>query len=92
MLSESHDPICSHICAAAFRKICDEGHAASIGFHVPNIDESDSAKSYLNDAIIIFRSICKLSLKDLTASVTQFTLKSKILSLELIYAVTDNPG
>jgi brefeldin A-inhibited guanine nucleotide-exchange protein len=91
MLSESHDPVASAECAAEFRNLCDEGHAASIGFAVPGI-ENDSSRSYLNDAIIIFRSICKLSLKELSNPMTVYTMKSKILSLELILAVVDNPG
>jgi brefeldin A-inhibited guanine nucleotide-exchange protein len=91
MLSESHDPVCSAVCATEFRTLCDEGHAASIGFDSPQIEE-DSSRSYLNDAIIIFRSICKLSLKELSNPMTVYTMKSKILSLELIFAVVDNPG
>ena len=52
----------------------------------------DENNEYLLDAVVIFRSICKLSLKELPSLMTSLTFKSKVLSLELILAVIDNPG
>ena len=80
---ESRDPVCSIQC----KKV-----------HSKNIEaaerylKSDEENEFLHDAVLIFRSICKLSLKEISASASAFTFKSKVLSLELILAVIDNPG
>jgi len=46
---------------------------------------------YIEDVIILFRSVCKLSQRDLTTDVNAISLKSKILSLELILSMVQNP-
>jgi Sec7-like guanine-nucleotide exchange factor len=78
---DTRDPICSLDCKLLHIRNVE---AADRSLNVEGISES------LNDACVIFRSICKLSIKDISNPV--YTLKSKILSLELILSVLDNPG
>lgn len=80
---ESRDPVCSEKCR--------RGHLQSLLQADRALGKSGETE-YFYDAALIFRSICKLSLKELSSSVSTFTFKSKILSLELILAAMDNPG
>ena len=49
-------------------------------------------RNYFNDAILIFRQFCKFSLRDLENTNTQVIMRAKVLSLEQIFAVIENPG
>ncbi|OMJ89408.1 hypothetical protein SteCoe_8405 [Stentor coeruleus] len=77
------DPICSEVCKKVHMKNNEVAEKCLTG---------DEDNVYLQDAVVIFRSICKLSLKDLPTLMQSLTFKSKVLSLELILAVIDNPG
>lgn len=77
------DPICSEVCKKVHRKNIDAAERCLVG---------DDNNDYLLDAVLIFRSICKLSLKELPTTTPNLTFKSKVLSLELILAIIDNPG
>lgn len=79
---ESRDPVCTETCKKLHLKNLDMAERCING------DDND----YLLDAVVIFRSICKLSLKELPSLMPSLTFKSKVLSLELILTVIDNPG
>lgn len=55
------------------------------------INYKDEKNKYVEDVLILFKSVCKLSQKDLSGDVNAISLKSKILSLELILAMVQNP-
>jgi len=78
----SFAPICSLQCSNLHLKICEQADKA-VRMHSKN--------ELLADAFSIFRNICKLSLKEIS-EIPAYNLKSKILSLELILSVLDNPG
>ncbi|OMJ92856.1 hypothetical protein SteCoe_4306 [Stentor coeruleus] len=78
-----NDPICSESCEKAHIKNIEAAERCLIG---------DEGNDYLQDALVIFRSICKLSLKEFPSLMPSVTFKSKVLSLELILGVIDNPG
>jgi hypothetical protein len=76
---------------------------------MPNFYNTDEARRYFTDALIVFKSICKLCLKDVpnqggassfgigslgggSSMMNTFTMRSKILGLELILAVVERPG
>ena len=60
---------------------------------LPNFYNSEEARRYFTDAITVFKSICKLCLKDIpNQNINTFTMRSKILGLELILAVVEKPG
>jgi len=60
---------------------------------LPNFFNSEEAKRYFTDALIVFKSICKLCLKEIpNQSISTFTMRSKVLGLELILAVVEKPG
>jgi hypothetical protein len=60
---------------------------------VANFYNSEEARRYFTDAVIVFKSICKLCLKEIPSSnVNTFTIRSKVLGLELILAVVEKPG
>ena len=60
---------------------------------MPNFYNSDEAFRYFTDAVIVFKSICKLCLKDEPKSSQNIlSMRSKILGLELILAVLEKPG
>lgn len=79
---DSRDPVCTDNCKKTHLKNIELAERCLTG------DDND----YLLDAVVIFRSICKLSLKELPTLMPSLTFKSKVLSLELILAVIDNPG
>ena len=80
---DSRDPICSEACKKSHMKNMEIAERCLSG---------DDDNEYLLDAVVIFRSISKLSLKELPTLMPSLTFKSKVLSLELILAVIDNPG
>jgi brefeldin A-inhibited guanine nucleotide-exchange protein len=70
---------------------------------MPDLYNSEEARRYFTDALIVFKSICKLCLKDVPSGgqsslssqnsmMNTFTMRSKILGLELILAVVERPG
>ena len=72
---------------------------------MPNFYNTEEARRYYTDALIVFKSICKLCLKDVpnggsgaaniggqNSMMNTFTMRSKILGLELILAVVERPG
>lgn len=77
-------PVCSAECKDAQLKLIEKVNTLLAG--------QEEINEYMNDAVIIFRSICKLSNKEIPNSLPSFTLRSKVLSLDLILAVVDNPG
>ena len=46
----------------------------------------------MNDAIILFKSICKMFTKAETKNQNSYTFKSQIMGLELILNVVEKPG
>ncbi|OMJ95949.1 hypothetical protein SteCoe_502 [Stentor coeruleus] len=78
-----NDPICSESCEKAHMKSIEAAGKCLIG---------DEGNDYLQDALVIFRSISKLSLKEFPTLMPSVTFKSKVLSLELILGIIDNPG
>jgi brefeldin A-inhibited guanine nucleotide-exchange protein len=81
--SDTRDPVCSLKCQQANLKNIEAAEKSLV---------SEEDNDYLHDATVLFRSICKLSLKELSNASAVYTMKSKILSLELILAIVDNPG
>ncbi|CAG9330937.1 unnamed protein product [Blepharisma stoltei] len=80
---DMREPVCSEACKKSNLRNYEKAELSLVG---------DEDNDYLFDAIITFRSICKLSLKELPTSMSSVTFRSKVLSLELILAVLDNPG
>ncbi|CAG9324857.1 unnamed protein product [Blepharisma stoltei] len=76
------DPICSDSCKEVNLKNIDSADQCLIG----------SENERFTDALVVFRSICKLSQKELSNTTPNLTFKSKVLSLELLLTLIDNPG
>jgi brefeldin A-inhibited guanine nucleotide-exchange protein len=63
-----------------------------LGEGLPQIYNTEERRHYFIDAVIIFKSICKLCLKEVPTNMNTFTMRSKILGLELILGVIEKPG
>ena len=90
---DTRHPVCSFECKQKHMGLLDsiDSHVHNQG--VINFYSSEEARRYFTDAVIVFKSICKLCLKEIPAqNVNTFTMKSKILGLELILAVVEKPG
>ncbi len=55
------------------------------------LNYKEEKTKYVEDVILLFKSVCKLSQRDLASDVNAISLKSKILSLELILSMVQNP-
>ena len=76
-------PVCSNECRNKHMKILE-----AVESFMTYKDEKDK---YIEDALLLFNSICKLSQKDSEAEVNSIPMKSKILSLELTLSFVQNP-
>lgn len=83
---DTRHPICSYECKHKHMNLIESIQASDYHFN------TEDGKAFLVDGLIIFKSICKLCLKDVPTNMNTFTLKSKILGMELILNVVDNPG
>jgi len=79
----THIPICSVECGSRHEKMME-----MLKVHLEHREEKSK---YVHDVIMLFHSVCRLSQRDLSTGVNVITLKSKILSLELILAMVQNP-
>ena len=105
---DTRHPVCSFECKQKHMNLLDSIQAPQIE-GMPNFYNTDEARRYFTDALIVFKSICKLCLKDVpnqaagssfglgsfggqSSMMNTFTMRSKILGLELILAVVERPG
>ena len=96
---DTRHPVCSFECKQKHMNLL-ESIQAPHAEGVPNFHNTEEARRYFTDALIVFKSICKLCLKDVSGASTggqssmmnTFTMRSKILGLELILAVVEKPG
>ena len=59
---------------------------------LPQLYNNEEMKRHFMDAITLFKSICKLFLKDDATTMNTYSLKSQIMGLELILNVVEKPG
>jgi hypothetical protein len=59
---------------------------------VPQIYNNEEMRRHFTDAILLFKSICKLFMKADPTNMNTYTLKSQIMGLELILNVVEKPG
>lgn len=102
---DTRHPVCSFECKQKHINLLDSIQSPFLGDGqggMPNYYDSEEARRYFTDALIVFKSICKLCLKDVppqsvaagnqSSMMNTFTMRSKILGLELILAVVERPG
>mmetsp|Transcript_22234 Transcript_22234/g.16666 ORF Transcript_22234/g.16666 Transcript_22234/m.16666 type:complete len:141 (+) Transcript_22234:205-627(+) len=61
---DTRHPVCSFECKQKHMNLIDSIQAAQ-NEALPNFFNSEEAKRYFTDALIVFKSICKLCLKDI---------------------------
>lgn len=99
---DTRHPVCSFECKQKHMSLLDSIEAPQVD-GMPDLYNSEEARRYFTDALIVFKSICKLCLKDVPSGgqgslssqnsmMNTFTMRSKILGLELILAVVERPG
>lgn len=89
---DTRHPVCSFECKQKHVNLIDSIQAPPIE-GLPNFYNTEEARRYFTDALTVFKSICKLCLKEIpNQNINTFTMRSKILGLELILAVVEKPG
>jgi len=89
---DTRHPVCSFECKQKHMNLIDSIQAPLVE-GLPNFHNSEEARRYFTDAVIVFKSISKLCLKEIpNQNVNTLTMRSKILGLELILAVLEKPG
>lgn len=90
---DTRHPVCSFDCKQKHLGLIDSIESERNNKNAVNFYSSEEARRYFTDAVIVFKSICKLCLKEIPSSnVNTFTIRSKVLGLELILAVVEKPG
>ena len=84
--TDTRDPVCSLQCQQENCQVVDEANKAIA------IYASDDMNDGFHDAHLVFKSICKLSMKDIPNSNSAYSIRSKTLSLELILALLERAG
>ena len=64
---DTRHPVCSIECKQKHMNLLDSIQAPQIE-GIPNYANQDEAKRYFTDALIVFKSICKLCLKDISSN------------------------
>lgn len=84
-------PICSLDCKqrlmSLFESLDAQRHSS-----IPQMYNNEEMKRHFTDAILLFKSICKLFMKADPTNMNTYTLKSQIMGLELILNVVEKPG
>ena len=85
-------PVCSYECKLRIVNLLDAVDSGS-KTSVPQLYQTEEIKRHVQDAVMIFKSICKMFNKSESSStMSSYTLKSQIMGLELILNVVNNPG
>lgn len=88
---DTRHPVCTYDCKERLLNMLDsimaEGNKA-----YPQFFDNEEMKRYFSDALLIFKSTCKLCLKEIPATMTSLTMRSKIMGLELILNIVEKPG
>lgn len=84
-------PICSQDCKQRLLNLVDSIEAER-NSTLPQLYNNEEMKRHFTDAILLFKSICKLFMKAETTNMNTYTLKSQIMGLELILNVVEKPG
>jgi len=86
---ETRLPICSLECK---KKLQEEDEKLKKYMNGDLLTEDDLALLYMNDALSVFKSLCKLVNTSLSHSNEHFNSKAKTLALELILSIFEKPG
>ena len=89
---DTRHPVCSFECKQKLLTLVDATRVPADVQNMPQLCSPEEGRRYFTDAVIVFKSICKLCLKDVPSNMNTFTMSSKILGLELILSVVQNPG
>ena len=84
-------PICSLDCKQRLLTLIDSIEAERTN-SFPNYYNNEEMKRHFTDAILLFKSICKLFIKADPNNMSTYSLKSQIMGLELILNVVEKPG
>lgn len=84
-------PICSLDCKQRLLNLIDSIEAER-NSSLPQLYNNEEMKRHFTDAILLFKSICKLFMKADPTNMNTYTLKSQIMGLELILNVVEKPG
>ena len=84
-------PICSLDCKQRLLNLIDSIEAER-NSSLPQLYNNEEMKRHFTDAILLFKSICKLFIKEEAVNMTNYTQKSQIMGLELILNVVEKPG
>lgn len=92
---ETQHPVCSNECQKKHMVECSALDSQQDGTS-PNFVVSEEAETALQDAILVFRSIVKLSVEgekkpESDKQISYYVIRAQIIGLELILAILEKP-